>query len=345
MPSALLFILLGVMWAVVLVPMWLRKHDEANESRSVDRFSRALRSLSSGRQGGDEAQDAYDTVVVESRGKVPAPRDVMMPGRPAAAQGARVTVSGPIRPRGRRAASAATRRRRLVLGLLLVAAALLAGGLLHRTPVWLVAVPLVVVALVLVSARRQAARRAEMARRRRTRESLGAAARLAQAEHDRQAPARRGSRRIMPGPGENGADAVDVGFDEVSEGAGLDDGAWHAVPTTLPTYVTAPAATAVPRVIDRATPGGLSGAAMVEQARRTRHAEADDSGMRVESFEISVSRPADRHAADYAEQYVDTSAGSAELDGLVADDEDAISALVEDPRTGTGRVGYRRAAG
>src|SRR5882724_8275128 len=34
------------MWAVVLVPMWLRRHDAATESRSVDRFSTAMRVLS-----------------------------------------------------------------------------------------------------------------------------------------------------------------------------------------------------------------------------------------------------------------------------------------------------------
>src|SRR4051812_11101329 len=34
------------MWAVVLVPMWLRRHDAATESRSVDRFSTAMRTLS-----------------------------------------------------------------------------------------------------------------------------------------------------------------------------------------------------------------------------------------------------------------------------------------------------------
>lgn len=41
-------ILLGlvVMWAVVLVPMWLRRHDELEESRSVDRFTTAMHTLS-----------------------------------------------------------------------------------------------------------------------------------------------------------------------------------------------------------------------------------------------------------------------------------------------------------
>jgi hypothetical protein len=34
------------MWAVVLVPMWLKRHDEVEESRSVDRFSAAMHTLS-----------------------------------------------------------------------------------------------------------------------------------------------------------------------------------------------------------------------------------------------------------------------------------------------------------
>jgi hypothetical protein len=41
-------ILLGliVMWAVVLIPMWLRRHDEHEEERSVDRFTSAMHTLS-----------------------------------------------------------------------------------------------------------------------------------------------------------------------------------------------------------------------------------------------------------------------------------------------------------
>ncbi|HWC35355.1 MAG TPA: hypothetical protein VG650_11055 [Mycobacteriales bacterium] len=41
-------IILGLllMWAVVLVPMWLRRHDEVEETRSVDRFTAAMHTLS-----------------------------------------------------------------------------------------------------------------------------------------------------------------------------------------------------------------------------------------------------------------------------------------------------------
>src|SRR5205823_4380311 len=42
------------MWAVVLVPMWLRRHDAATESRSVDRFSTAMRVLSRRGPGGPD---------------------------------------------------------------------------------------------------------------------------------------------------------------------------------------------------------------------------------------------------------------------------------------------------
>src|SRR5207248_6371326 len=44
--SAVILAVIVVMWAVVLVPMWLRRHDAATESRSVDRFSTAMRILS-----------------------------------------------------------------------------------------------------------------------------------------------------------------------------------------------------------------------------------------------------------------------------------------------------------
>ena len=43
----------------------------------------------------------------------------------------------------------------------------------------------------------------------------------------------------------------------------------------LPTYVTAPPASRIPRVIDLTTPGTWTGAAMVEQVRRDRTAAID----------------------------------------------------------------------
>ena len=42
-------------------------------------------------------------------------------------------------------------------------------------------------------------------------------------------------------------------------------GGWQPVPVPLPTYVTAPAATAVPRIIDLTHPGSWTTARMLEQ--------------------------------------------------------------------------------
>jgi hypothetical protein len=49
-----------------------------------------------------------------------------------------------------------------------------------------------------------------------------------------------------------------------------DADSWTAVPTTLPTYVSAPRASAVPRRIDRSRPGEWTGSAMVETAQAMR---------------------------------------------------------------------------
>lgn len=46
------------------------------------------------------------------------------------------------------------------------------------------------------------------------------------------------------------------------------DGTWDATQSPLPSYVTAPPASAVPRRIDTATPGAWTGSAMVERAQR-----------------------------------------------------------------------------
>ncbi|MGN6475490.1 MAG: hypothetical protein ACTHK4_17855 [Mycobacteriales bacterium] len=44
--SPVIILGLVLMWAVVLVPMWMRRHDEVEETRSVDRFSAAMHTLS-----------------------------------------------------------------------------------------------------------------------------------------------------------------------------------------------------------------------------------------------------------------------------------------------------------
>src|SRR4051812_16235863 len=152
------------MWAVVLVPMWLRRHDAATESRSVDRFSTAMRVLSRRPTGSPDR------------------RYVLMPKRDA---GASVHVSGasatrrpptrqapsapPSRPRTRPQArpSLAVRRRRTFLALAGVTflPSLPAVTGVIGWPLQLV-VDLILVAFV-VHLRTQAKRAAAVARQRR----------------------------------------------------------------------------------------------------------------------------------------------------------------------------------
>src|SRR3954469_1432742 len=101
------------MWAGLLIPMWLRRHEQETEVRSVDRFSTAMRIL--------------------SRRPTPPPdrRYLVMPQRPPAATQPvadvpraaaprRAPQPKPAHPAARRSGRArlVARRRRLTLGLL-----------------------------------------------------------------------------------------------------------------------------------------------------------------------------------------------------------------------------------
>lgn len=120
--------ILVILWAVVLVPMWLRRHDKTSELAAADRFAGAMRVLS--RRSGE-------------RRAAGAGRYVLMPARSAAARAMHVHApqrrrqgppdpgrpAGP-RPAGRRARVAARRRLAVVLATLLVVTvvAAVAGG-------------------------------------------------------------------------------------------------------------------------------------------------------------------------------------------------------------------------
>jgi hypothetical protein len=120
---------LVVLWAVVLVPMWLRRHDEVEEARSLDRFSSAMHSLSLKER---EAQDKK-YVVMPHRSRA---RDVHVSGGP---------VSEPVAPPPRRSAAASSRasvdaaaRRRTTLNVLLLSVGFTLAGayLVGGTLIW-----------------------------------------------------------------------------------------------------------------------------------------------------------------------------------------------------------------
>ena len=48
--TGLIYLVIIALWAAVLIPMWLRRHDQISEVRSTARFSSAMRSLGSHEQ-------------------------------------------------------------------------------------------------------------------------------------------------------------------------------------------------------------------------------------------------------------------------------------------------------
>jgi hypothetical protein len=151
--SVVIFFGLVVMWAVVLIPMWLKRHDEAEESRSVDRFTSAMHTLSR-RQEPSEAR--YVVMPHRSRSV-----EVHVSGASAPTRRERRRALAARRAATRRPVTAATRRRRSLLGLLVLAAltfaaAMFLGGLRMWAPQFVLDALLIAFVVHLVMRGRQA---------------------------------------------------------------------------------------------------------------------------------------------------------------------------------------------
>lgn len=228
--TGVIYLVIIALWAAVLIPMWLRRHDQISEIRSTARFSSAMHSL------GIQEQDASEHSARTRR-----------------------TASYPVARNT--AASVAARRRAVVLAALtaLLAFALI-GYLLDSAPVWLpLAAAVLVTAFLVASAMTASTRSATMAPAR-----------------ERSVARRRPSARPAPV-------AAATQDDWETWNAWDDEDAWEPVPETLPTYVSAPVASATPRPNEHAV-GEWNGQAMVEAARAMRReaelaafAEMDES--------------------------------------------------------------------
>ncbi len=223
--SGFLYVAIVVGWAVYLVPLALRRYDEATRHRSIDRFSSAMRVL--GRSEQDE----------EAKAATPAPR----PAPPAERTAAKV---------------AARRRRRILLVFLVATTATVVAAVLGAVPRWSVAVPagLTVVWLLLCrgQVRRARAARPSYSARRRPARSTG--------EYVAEPPAF--DQEVAAAPLAAPADdepTVELRRADLAEAAGGYDGQgsslWDPVPVTLPTYVNKPRA---PRTIRTINLGSLS---------------------------------------------------------------------------------------
>ena len=247
--TGLIYVVIIALWAAVLIPIWLRRHDQISESRSTARFSSAMRTLGSSDRGASPSRRAVDASMDIH------PEDLAIT-RGSRDTGARMDSNRPsegMDPSYERelVRQAAATRRAVVLGsltgLLLLCLVLAIAGVLPKWVPILAALP--VVAFVIAASMTASQRTQAPARRGSTRPEL-----------------RTARRDVAPAPQQ--AQAEDDW--ETWNAWDDDEDSWEPVETTLPTYVSAPRASQVPRPIDHAHDGDWSGEAMVETAQAMR---------------------------------------------------------------------------
>ncbi len=54
--TGLIYVVIIALWAAVLIPIWLRRHDQISEVRSTARFSSAMKSLGKNEKSGRSAR-------------------------------------------------------------------------------------------------------------------------------------------------------------------------------------------------------------------------------------------------------------------------------------------------
>lgn len=238
--SAVILAVIVIMWAVVLVPMWLRRHDAATESRSVDRFSTAMRVLSRRPTGSPDRRyvlmpkrDSGASVHVSGASATRRPPTRQTPAAPPSRPQTRTPSATKAR------SSLAVRRRRtfLALGGVTFLTFLLAVTGVIGWPLQLV-VDLILVAFV-VHLRTQAKRAAAVARqRRRAAVAPPAPARPTYAPVAPAAPAPAFEERATQPMQQVEAPAAAA---EQTAATGTDD-RWEPVPVPRPTYTMKPKA-------------------------------------------------------------------------------------------------------
>ena len=221
MGSGLLYAGLIVIWGAYFIPRWLRRHEELSESRSIEKFDRAMRILS-------------------RRESTPDKRYVVMPPRPA---DPRTSRSG---SRTRRPVPSVTyRRRRILAGLLLATLVVSAVAPLTPIPWWGPLVAVVVLLGYLVHCRLQARSRTQVSRtraavRKRSRSRLmrfDAIERLMTVRRELAEERAEEERRWQE------AEEAEQRLREEEERRRVEaEAGWSPVPVPLPTYVSKPVA-------------------------------------------------------------------------------------------------------
>ncbi|MFC7725529.1 hypothetical protein ACFQW6_10455 [Nocardioides sp. GCM10028917] len=261
--SALIFVALAVAWAVYLIPKALKHHDEVVRSRSVEKFSHTMRVLA--RREPVDRRNAR-LVVSPIRAALRPPVETKAHAEPevvAASVTTEVTrevtatvstartpsshASRPLSPVAERAAARrAAKRRRNVLALVLLTNAAVVGLAVANVVAWpWVAAPVAVLVAWLVACRLSV--RAE--RRQRALRSAIEIGVPPVVEEERDDSDLTGEITVTPpqprvpdAPAEPATASPAADAPAVVTGEVQVVGGWDMVPTTLPTYVSKPAA-------------------------------------------------------------------------------------------------------
>jgi hypothetical protein len=253
----MIFVALAVGWAVILIPMALKRHDDLAMNRPVDTFSDSVRVV-----GASAAGSAVS----------PAPSAPLAP------------VEAPPRAHTitRESARRAARRRRRVLAVLVLAlGAVAVTSYLAYTPWWSTTVPggLVVAFLIIarLTVRAQQVRRAAPVQR----EARASASTVEPSTSQTAAPV-----EVEPDLGRE--DTQGLSLEQLAEAVAapvLDEGGlWDPLPVTLPTYVNKARARRTVRTIEIT---GITSSghdeADTELARSVEQAAAVESDIEAES--------------------------------------------------------------
>ncbi|MCY4726752.1 hypothetical protein NYO98_10725 [Nocardioides sp. STR2] len=264
--SALIFVALAVAWAVYLIPKALKHHDEVVRSRSVEKFSHTMRVLARRepvdrrnarlvispiraalRPPVETKAHAEPEVVTTSTSSAVVTTEVTREVTATVSTGR--TPSRPLSPAAERAsARRAAKRRRNVLALVLLANAVVVGLAVAKVVAWpWVAAPVAVLVVWLVACRVSV--RAER-RQRASRSAIEIGVppvveeELDESDLTGEITVTPPQPRVPDTPAEPAQAATSPAADApaVVTGEVPVVGGWDMVPTTLPTYVSKPAA-------------------------------------------------------------------------------------------------------
>ncbi len=256
--SALIFVALAVAWAVYLIPKALQHHEDAQRSRSVERFSHTMRVLAR-----REPVSRRNARLVVSPGRTPSAPTVMtkhVTPRPTEQVGTSEPAA-PVVPRApltRAAANRAARKRRRVLGTILLGLLAVVGVAAFGVIGWgWVAIPATLLVAGLVACRLMV--RGEELRR--------VDAWLHEAATG-EVPVIRAEL-----PALEGDDPLE---DTTSTPVITDPSLWDPMPVTLPTYVSKPAAERSVRTIDLDSTGVWTSGRTEVDAAIARQSDEDD---------------------------------------------------------------------